>query len=429
MRILHICDWHRPFGGAERLLFSMLKTLEAGGHENILVANDAPGQMRTGKRPEYFVERLEADFADVPLASLGGSAPWIDRLRTRLAEIIARHKPDVAHFHNMQNPFVLRAVAEDLPSVRSIHDPRLYCPTDWRLLPNGDVCPHAMGRRCVTEGCLPRNPLGSSSLIKRLPYRLLHFKEHRRLETLIAESRAVYDCLRQNGFPAEQIAILPNMTASYGDWDEVCRFNERHHRSEDRVVLFVGRASREKGIDQLIDAMALVPKPWKLVLVTGGDYLRQVKERIKARGIENSVELPGVLDYETTRAQYARADVVAFPSVWIESFGLVGVEAMANGKPVVAFKTGGIPDWLDDGRTGLLAPLKDVSALARNIERLLGDPTLARAMGRSGHERAARLYNEKIYLDRLIGIYGAAIGRRRGHAGVVAAEGAVPLAV
>lgn len=425
MRILHVCDWHRPFGGAERLLFSMLETLEEGGHENILVANDVPGQLRTGKRPEYFVERLETDFAAVPLKSLGGRAPWIGALRSRLAEIIARHEPDVAHFHNLQNPFALRAVSELLPSVRSIHDPRLYCPTDWRLLPNGDVCPHAMGRRCVTEGCLPLNPLGSSALIKRLPYRLLHLKEHRRLETLIAESHAVYDCLRQNGFPAEQLALLPNMTASYGGWEEVQAFTARHHRPGERVVLFVGRASREKGIDQLIDAMALVPRPWKLVLVTGGDYLAQVKRRVSARGLEASVELPGVLDYEATRAQYARADVVAFPSVWIESFGLVGLEAMANGKPVVAFKTGGIPDWLDDGRTGLLAPLKDVPALAANIQRLLGDPELARAMGRAGHERAARLYNKELYLDRLIDIYRGAIARRTGHADAVAAKDAV----
>ena len=85
---------------------------------------------------------------------------------------------------------------------------------------------------------------------------------------------------------------------------------------------------------------------------------------------------------------------------------------MANGKPVVAFRTGGIPDWLDDGRTGLLAPLKDVAALARNIARLLGDPALARKMGRAGYDRVVRDFNSELYLKRLLRIYGTALEKR-----------------
>lgn len=414
MRILHVLDWYRPFGGAERLLFSVLELLEKAGHENIIVANDVLGQNRTNQRPEYFVKNLEVGFAGLHPSSLLGRSPWIRQLRSELSEIIARHNPDVAHFHNLQNPFALRAVTEALPSVRSIHDPRLYCFTDWKLLPGQDICPHPLGRPCLTEGCIPWNPLALSTVVRQAPYRLLHLKAHRAVDVLIAESHAVFDCLLQNGFPAEQLALLPNMTPGYGNWDEVSRFNAQYHQPGGKTVLFVGRASYEKGIDYLVEAMALLPRPWKLILVTGGPYLAKVREKIRAVGVEDSVELPGILSYEETRTYYARADVVVFPSVWIESFGLVGLEAMAHGKPVVAFRTGGIPDWLEDQHTGFLAPLKDTAGLAAGIRRLLDDPELARRLGRNGFERVAQKFNGELYLRRLREIYDCAILKKRG---------------
>jgi glycosyltransferase involved in cell wall biosynthesis len=412
MKILHVLDWYRPFGGAERLLFGMLDVLEKAGHENIVIANDAPGQKRTSQRTEYFLKNIEVNFADVPRLSIFARAPWIEQLRGEVSQIIERHKPDVAHFHNMQNPFVLRAVTRALPSVRSIHDPRLYCFTNWRLLPDQKICPYPMGRRCLTEGCIPRNPLGTSSAIRQIPYKYLHFRAHRHVDVLIAESLAVRDCLLQNGFPQEQLALLPNMTQTYGSWEEVSRFNAQHHDPSGKTILFVGRASYEKGIDYLVEAMARVPKPWNLILVTGGDHLAKVREKVRFLGIEDSVEMPGILNYEDTRTCYARADVVVFPSVWIESFGLVGLEAMANGKPVVAFRTGGISDWLEDQRTGFLVSLKDTEGLAGKIQQLLEDPSLAREMGKNGYERVVRHFNEEIYLKGLLGIYESAMRKK-----------------
>ncbi len=429
MKVLHVLDWYRPFGGAERLLFSMLEALESAGHENVVIAKDTPGQMRTTCRPEHFLENLEADYASVPALSWLRRTEWVDRLQGEIAEIIRLERPEVAHVHNLQNPFVLKALTRDLPTVRSVHDPRLYCFTNWRLLPDKSICPHALGSRCVTEGCLPKNPFSSHRLVKEAPYRLMHLRAHRDVDVLIAESRATYECYRQNGFPAEQIALLPNMTQVLGSWEDVVRFNERYHDPTGRTVLYVGRASYEKGIDHLVDAMAHVPKPWRLILVTGGPHLAAVRGRIRELGLEDSVELPGVLSYEETRTYYARADVVVFPSVWIESFGLVGLEAMANGKPVAAFRTGGIPDWLDDGRTGLLAPLGDVLALASKIGRLLDDPALARRMGRAGYDRVTRDFNAARYLEGLLKIYEAALEKRSVPAARIHEARPVPVAV
>lgn len=414
MKVLHVVELYRPLGGAERLLFGTLDLLDKAGHENIVVADGHQGQTRSGRWAEHFVEGLELGPLASPLSVLGVS-PWIRRLRSELREIVEKHRPDVAHVRNMQNPFVVEALTEALPTVRSIHDPRLTCFTDWRLLPDRSVCTKPLGRACVTEGCLPWNPLSPTTLVGRVPLRLRHLAAHREVDVLVAESRAVKESLVLNGFSPERIALLPNMTQGRGTWEEVSAYNAARMRPGSRTVLFVGRASYEKGIDALVEAMALVRRPWKLVLVTGGEYMAKVRARVRALGIEDSVEFPGILDYEATRERYAEADVVAFPSVWMESFGLVGLEAMANGKPVVGFRTGGVPDWLADGETGLLAELGDVAGFAERLGRLLDDPALAARFGRAGLERAARDFDGGTYLRRLLGVYEQA-RRRRGAA-------------
>jgi len=411
MKILHACDWYRPFGGAERLLLGTLEALEAAGHENIIIANQFDSQAKTGQRAEDFLPSFEANFAILPSWRTVGK--MFRNLRRDVEKIILRHRPDVIHVHNLQNPFALRTLSRCCPTVRSIHDPRLYCFTDWKLLPDKRICPHPFGRPCLTNGCLSLNVFKMSNFAKQVPFRLLHFREHRKVDVLIAESHAVHDCLNQNGFPDSQLALLPNYTETKGSWEEVAAFNKRYHRSNERVVVFVGRASYEKGMDALVEAMVLIPKPWKLILVTGGEYLSTILEKIKSLGIEDSVEMPGILDYETTRTYYARADVVVVPSVWMESFCLVGLEAMANGKPVVAFRTGGIPDWLDDGETGFLAPFKDVRILAAKIQKLLENRVLAEAMGRKGYERVSEVFTKEKYLSFLLQIYDSAIAKRR----------------
>ena len=104
---------------------------------------------------------------------------------------------------------------------------------------------------------------------------------------------------------------------------------------------------------------------------------------------------------------YARAKLVAVPSRWPEPFGMIGLEAMHYGRPVVAFRVGGIPDWLEDGATGLLVPEQDVRAFAAALEKLLGDPPLCAQLGAQAQERVRTKFRFENYLDRLEGFLSA----------------------
>ena len=161
---------------------------------------------------------------------------------------------------------------------------------------------------------------------------------------------------------------------------------------DERMVLAIGRIEPLKGFDILIRSMAQLSDRSNVVLsIIGGDdrasrelaALRAVAEEV---GVTDSVRLLGPRPHEDLPAYYNAADVVAVPSFY-ESFGLVAVEAMASGVPVVASRVGGLASTVADGRTGYLIPWRCPEPFAEKIELLLRNEELRRALGRAAAER------------------------------------------
>ncbi len=176
-----------------------------------------------------------------------------------------------------------------------------------------------------------------------------------------------------------------------------------------RVVLTVGqwRASEKyKGLDTLLAAMpqvmARVPDAW-LVAVGGGDDRERLQSLARESPAgERMVFLDG-LSQEELRSCYAQCRVFALPSRG-EGFGLVFLEAMAAGKPVVGGAHGGTPDVVEDGVTGILVPHGDTERLAAALQRLLVNEGLSIEMGRKGRERVQQVYRFEQFSTRLRGI-------------------------
>jgi glycosyltransferase involved in cell wall biosynthesis len=164
----------------------------------------------------------------------------------------------------------------------------------------------------------------------------------------------------------------------------------------------VSRLSPEKGVRYLIEAFALLQERYgeSVRLRIAGDTTpepggaeRQAMEALAAeQGVADAVEFAGWVEQDELPAFLQSLDVFVLPSVY-EGFGVAAVEASAAGLPVVASDVHGIPDVVRDGATGLLAPAKDVNALAAAIGRLLDDPAARTAMGRAGREYVAARYD------------------------------------
>lgn len=190
-------------------------------------------------------------------------------------------------------------------------------------------------------------------------------------------------------------------------------------RNGERSVLFVGRLIERKGVAHLIRALGTVRRtvPARLIIVGDGPERASLERLAAATEVASHVHFRGRVSDEELRQAYASADVFVLPSVLdqrqdTEGLGVVLLEAMNYGVPVVASNIGGITDIVQHERTGLLVPPGDESALANALTSLLENPELSRSLGQGG----ARLLRETFSWDRIVdrwdAVYRRAIASR-----------------
>jgi D-inositol-3-phosphate glycosyltransferase len=172
------------------------------------------------------------------------------------------------------------------------------------------------------------------------------------------------------------------------------------------IVLYVGRIDPIKGVDTLLESFAILSnrRPSACLVIIGGDLredgmpvgpLETLFARARELGIAGRVRFEGARPQNALPDYYSAADVVHVPSRY-ESFGLVAIEAMASGTPVVASRTGGLIFTIEDGETGFLAPISEAEAHASALESILESPERATLMGLRGHEAAQRFAWESV---------------------------------
>jgi len=173
------------------------------------------------------------------------------------------------------------------------------------------------------------------------------------------------------------------------------QYTPRTHHGDGKRVLFVGRLVKVKGLPLLLQAIARLRRrrPDVALTIVGDGPDRAVLEAEAARlNIADAVTFTGNLPHDQVRNAMDQADVVALSS-FAEGVPVVLMEAMASGVPVVAPRVGGVAELVDDGVSGLLFHPGDVSALAANIDSLLGDPALRERFGLAGRAKIENEYD------------------------------------
>ncbi len=224
----------------------------------------------------------------------------------------------------------------------------------------------------------------------------------RRAPHLIAVSEFVRQSALLFGVPSERVHTLPNTVTTEHLEGEIDRAGVRHEfgwHETDPLILSVGRLDPSKGHLPLIDAFARVKKtlPNARLVICGkstqrDDYESVLRERVRELSLEADVVLAGQRT-DVPRLMRA-ADVFSLPTE-MEPFGLVFLEAMAAGVPVVASLSGAAPEIVLHDVTGLLSYPGDVQALTDHLVRLLSDPQLSREMGERGRDRLAQTFGRE----------------------------------
>lgn len=399
MRILHIHDTYGVLGGAERYVLETCQGLEQRGHRTVVVTARRVGSSYGMQRSVYIVPR-----------AYGLRSRLRERLWRQYRDILEFERPDLIHVHNTRDfvaPGLLRRLARSVPAVKFVHDVRAFCPTGTKVLPRSQrVCEQRVGRAClnVCECLHGAGVRGSVHALQRywMTRRDLRFLNE--CAAVIAGSRYVAAELVRNGCAPWRLRVIPNYTSLAGSpWVEP---------PAEPVILFLGGFEPIKGALPLLDALgALAGIRWRAIVAGEGSLRERCMQRAAELGIRPRVQFVGRVPDEARATFYHNASVVVMPSLIPEAFGLVGIEAMACGRPVVAFDAGGLGDWLLNGSVGFRVPRGDVGGLAQHLCALLSDRALARSFGLRAYEAARDRYGPAAHLDQLEAVYREAADR------------------
>jgi glycosyltransferase involved in cell wall biosynthesis len=175
----------------------------------------------------------------------------------------------------------------------------------------------------------------------------------------------------------------------------------RRHGLGDFTILFVGRLTEDKGLLDLVEALRLLARSgtdFTALLVGSGDQQAELERRVEECGLADRVVFVGWVANDDLVDYYNTADVFVGPSVvgskgWQEAVGLVFVEALATGLPVISTRTGGIPDVVDDGVTGFLVDQRSPEQIFERLRTLHADRSLLATMGERGPATVEERYS------------------------------------
>ncbi len=398
MKVLFFNTLSAVRGGTERMLMDTSVELLQRDHEvSLVVAYDD----RRAGHPEFWPGKVNRYYLPQLIAPAADRYSYNRYLRTStylealayLQDIVRIEDPDVIHVHNFPSIEILKAIETSAPIVRTFHGYDNLCENRLKRLPDGSICPHPAGDACRAHCGFDRN-------FRAVRVRAENTFMKRRFKKLLAVSGWVKGVMTANGFPGDQVEVLPNFTRLLHAPIQI---------PEENTVLFVGRFTPEKGLLELVRSAAESEARPKILAVGkdglpgGSPFVDRVVREAAERHIE--IELQEWSSGEDLRRAYARAAVVAFSSVWPDPFGLVGIESMAQGKPVVAFDCGGVREWLTDQVTGFLVPHQDTRQFARCLDDLLGSAALRRNMGRHAQHDARRRFSPDAHIERLLAVY------------------------
>jgi len=327
VRILHLNDRLSARGGADLYLLDLIHA-QKSTHDIALA-----------------VGRLDAEVSlPCPVHQIDGMDER-DPQSIQIAPLLSTFQPDVIHVHNVMNSEVMKAL-EDIPSLVTVHDHRSFCPGSGKWTLDGKPCTQPMEKdlcaSCFTDPDYFEHILEvTSSRLKALATSRIHVLSQYMKTELVSL-----------GLKEDQVIVIPPFVSS-----PVIR-----ESAEPPCVLFAGRLVKSKGVYDAIDAWKQSGVPFPLVFAGTGPE----RSRLESLGFE----VLGWLSREDLFHVYQRANAVIMPSRWQEPFGIVGLEAMSFGIPVVTWDSGGIQEWHPDSPP---IPWGDIHGLAHRLKEVVNE--------------------------------------------------------
>ena len=402
-----IPGYHKIWGGAEMETLRVWDMVKASGEEAFMFCMDVETDKETP--PDMFTTKTMKDsfYAAVPiiysqLYQFGILQDFISAGNFR--KVLDEMKPDIVHFHNflpLSMNLVDEAAKRKIPSLLSIYDYKYICMKETLFKDReGIQCENYNGDDCVKCLGIPLAPLRYPMMNRR---KTLFRKALEKIDRIVCLSQNSKEVMMKAGYSGEKIEVI---RASI----DISGIKNDNTPVEKGLVLFVGWVQPRKGINIITKAFekvaAEIPDA-KLVVFGDGEqaYREKIEKEVESAGIADRVDFRGKRPHEEVKDYMKRANVIVIAEQWPNMSPITMVEALAGGKAVVAGKIGGIPEFIEDGKTGFLVEYNNPDAYAEKIIRLIKDPGLTESLGKAGSKSVGAFFDRDQIREEYLKLY------------------------
>ena len=394
-------------GGEEQHVINLSRELVQRGHQ-VAIAT-----IKHSKQADYEID------AEVRIYRLQGTIQRMSQLHNEdgrrhappfpdpeitlgIRRVLKLEQPDIVHAHNwLVYSYLPLAAKRKAGLVVTLHDYSLQCAIK-RFMYRGSPCSGPGVCKCI--GCANAHYGAIKGGAIYISNQMMGNLERNAVDMFLAVSRvtAENNGLVSSGLPYQ---VVPNFVP-----DDLGLQQDSQHPLLDQLpkndfLLFVGDLSAEKGVKVLLQAFAGLKNAPPLVLI--GRRTSDTPEELPP-----NVLMLGSWPHSAVMQAWKRSSIALVPSVWTEPFGMVVIEAMSAGRPLIASRIGGIPDIVTHGESGLLVNPGDTEGLRQAIELLLAKPEMRQQMGKDAEHRSAE-FRASAVIPRIEQIYHSIISQRR----------------
>lgn len=372
------------------------------GGDDVVVANESTLLKQKGHAVLLWSLKNDELLKLMPKIKTALNLTYNRSVKNALARHIEAFAPDIVHCHNLF-PLITAAaydaaIEAKIPVVQTLHDFRLICCAGaflYRQQKPCELCLTGSSYWGAWHRCYRNSWIGSLLLAHTLDFHRRRHTLQRQIQQFIALSTSSKRKFVEAGLPEDRISIKPNFIYDPG-----------YPGAETRSgALFVGRLSPEKGLTTLIKAWEKISYP--LQIVGTGPLLKDLQNNVnpwwRLQGHHHTAAVNGFM---------RSAEFLIMPSEWTETFGLVIIEAFANGLPVIASRLGAMEDNVEDGVTGLHFNPGDVQDLADKVMWAITHPTEMAKMGMAARRIYETFYQPDENYRQLRRIYEQALEKR-----------------
>lgn len=404
MKILLVNKYHYVKGGSETYYFGLADLLTRLGHQVIYFAM-ADENNHPCKEEDFFVSNVDFNgkTSKIQKVKAGFRVLYSFEAKKKISALIEQEKPDIVHInlvHRHITLSIINAVKKyNIPIVYTVHDLNCVCP-NHEMLVNGKVCELCLTGKysnCIKQKCVKGSTVKSAlGAIEAMNYKRM--KIYDKIDLYITPSYFYKKKLEESGLIHPEIVHIKNFLPVD------TKFTDEN--TDKGYLLYFGRISEEKGIITLLKAMEKLNNNVPLYILGTGALEDEVKAFIKGHNLENKVKMFGFKSGDELKKFVAQAKCIILPSEWYENGPYAIMEAMSQGKPVIVSRYGGLPEIVEDQKTGFICNPFDSDDLKNCIEKICNlTAEEYKTMSKTAVVNAKRDFDAESYAQKLLAHY------------------------